>query len=714
LSRSWPSAEALNLSLRQILASDRKKLRQQQQQKDANSISTETTVDVVDYDTTNDTITIDDTDSPKCPVPRPILNIIMRRSGLKYETTSIGEVPITNTSNNNNSTASISSSSSEKSSITPRPLQPKSRTDQEWVSDQINTFRQTYGQLPGYYEYADAYLECILNLATTGIESERVSEVLAGGVYDEAYRRVLSVIKSVGATFEKVDDYDYESNYNNTDNTLHTTTSSSSSSRIKIASKLIDQDICLSMLDRINIEREKENPQNTPIIIMPQKSVLLQEKGQPQQQQVKEEVKEIVQEIKTPQQDIVKQSTTNTLEKESQQLINASTMDNIGNKTKKRFNFFSWLTAKTPSKNNNKKSNTDDLTIVNGSREPLLVKDATTNDPVVGTAVDNEFEEEEDDDEILMNTIKPEDLGAVLLSAEEPTMTRQLNVLSNIVMRALLFGGDQELLVLSETLEADKPAFIQRWYPGTKMQESKFYDESIVRPGVQYFNCLVQLLKESYNNQVVTNLSPPLPLSQSYANSYERLMSTLIKMGSGYIKPAVDDKKMLSTVRKTPTEEFRRFTQLETTLRKNIQDQDLATNYPSELLGTWQVRDEVGGKTIGTSTVVFKSDGEVYVEPPAVGLQWRMDPGPTHLDTYTFQVLSDDGAILQYRGFMDRGARLESRFSKRSLKIRGAVTFQMRDSDSSSMNMLVNMPPISTEIGTTRFVMTKVFDLNDN
>merc|ERR1711982_291566 len=61
------------------------------------------------------------------------------------------------------------------------------------------------------------------------------------------------------------------------------------------------------------------------------------------------------------------------------------------------------------------------------------------------------------------------------------------------------------------------------------------------------------------------------------------------------------------------------------------------------------------------------------------GLRWRLDAGPTHLDTCTFQVVSDDGAILQYKGFIDRGARLESRFSKRSITIRGAVTFLMRD-----------------------------------
>ena len=99
------------------------------------------------------------------------------------------------------------------------------------------------------------------------------------------------------------------------------------------------------------------------------------------------------------------------------------------------------------------------------------------------------------------------------------------------------------------------------------------------------------------------------------------------------------------------------------------------------------------------------------------GLQWwRLDPGnhgPTHLDTCTFQVLSEDGEILQYRGFLDRGARLESRFSKRSIKIRGAVAFQMRDSEAALVgnDYKRDLLPIEIQSGTTRFVMSKVFDV---
>ena len=65
-------------------------------------------------------------------------------------------------------------------------------------------------------------------------------------------------------------------------------------------------------------------------------------------------------------------------------------------------------------------------------------------------------------------------------------------------------------------------------------------------------------------------------------------------------------------------------------------------------MGTWDVQDVVGTQTIGSTKVSFKPQGELSLKPPMQGLRWRLDPGPTHLDTCTFQVLSDDGAILQY------------------------------------------------------------------
>ena len=114
LARSWPSAEALNLSLREVLAAEKRS-----------------------------DIPLEEGSTPKCPVPRPILNILVRQRG---------------------------ESGGEKE---PRP---RSRTDEEYVADQLQAFRERYGAVPGF-ALAEAYLECILSLATSGLESPRVSEV---------------------------------------------------------------------------------------------------------------------------------------------------------------------------------------------------------------------------------------------------------------------------------------------------------------------------------------------------------------------------------------------------------------------------------------------------------------------------------------------------------------------------------------------------------
>ena len=428
-------------------------------------------------------------DAAKCPVPRPILNVLTRK----------------------------------------RKVAAPPRSDQEYVQDQLESFRERYGKLPGY-QAADTYLESILCLATQGQESPKAKDVLAQGVYDESYRRLLSVLASVGVVLQE-------------DGVM--------------ASKLVDQDICLSMMDK----------------------------------------------LKSP--------------------------------------------------------------------------------------VEEETKEEESE------------LGGVLLSSKEPSMTRQLNVLSNIVQRALLFGGDQELLVLAETLDADREAFAGRWYEGGLDPELPLEEET--RPGLQYLNAMVTLLRLCYQDGVVTDLSPPLPLSNSYANAYERLVATAVELGSGYLKPVSVDVRAMPKPR-TAQEELGRFAVWESNFRQSNPD---ASSYPDDLIGTWEVKDEIGGETIGLSTVVLNDNGAISVTEPMEGLRWRLDPGPTHLDTCTFQVLGSDGTILQYRGFIDRGARLEARFSKRPIKIRGSVQFQMRNGVA---DYYKDMLPINYKEGTTKFVMTKLSD----
>lgn len=299
------------------------------------------------------------------------------------------------------------------------------------------------------------------------------------------------------------------------------------------------------------------------------------------------------------------------------------------------------------------------------------------------------------------------DSGKVILSTNEPTVTRQLNSLSNIVLRVLLFGGDQELLVLSETLASNREDFVDRWYPGTGAPKD---DDEETRPGVQYLNALVLLLRKCYDNGVVTSFEPFVPLILSYCNSYERLLGSTVELGSGYIRPIVTPSALSSMPKpRTAQEELGRFAVWESNFRA-MDGGNQQSSHPEDLEGVWEVKDEVGGETIGISTVVFEPQGNVLVKPPMQGLRWRLDPGPTHLDTCTFQVLGEDGTVLQYRGFIDRGARLEARVSKRSINVRGSVMFQMRDGDVAVIgeDYWKDMLPFNYKTGTTKFVMKKI------
>jgi hypothetical protein len=655
LARSWPSAKALNLSLRRVAELERQAAmiaQQQQQQMSANVNTNEKTAM--------------DPNAPKCPVPRPILNVLMR----KREQVS-------------------SSSSSSKVSAPPIPRKA-ARSDEEYVADQLQSFQTVYGHLPGY-AYAEAYLESVLSLATSGIESMRVQQVMESKIYDESYRRILSVLRSVGVVFEP----------------YH----GSTTGQRCIAKKLQDQDVCLSILDKIRISKQQKLQQ------------------QQQQQQLTPKVENNEEEEEE------EEEKNNVLPPPLPKAVGEDNV-NADNTTEPPVRVVAADTTKRPK---------IEIQVEDGVSilKPKLNLFGKSKDVITASTSTSATAAETNDE---LASLTGEDLGGVLLSAQEPSMTAQLNVLANIVQRALLFGGDEELLVLSETLQADRAAFCDRWYPNTNLHATEdsvdlTSEQSIMneqRPGVQFINCLIQLLRTCYQQGVVTNLTPPLPLSASFANAYERLVCAAVELGSGYLKPTPYFMTMTAANNNSPTamtsmamnqistmpkprnaqEELGRFALWETNFRRAASGSKDATSttttpddvlkssaYPTDLEGTWQVLDEIGSETIGQSTVIFKSKGAVQVPPPLEGLRWRLDPGPTHLDTCTFQVLSSDGTILQYRGFLDRGARLEARFSKRPLRIRGCVMFQMRDG---SIDYYKDMLPINYKQGTTKFVMTKV------
>jgi len=476
----------------------------------------------------------------------------------------------------------------------------KTRTNEEYVADQINAFQARYGNLPGY-SYAEAYLESILSLATTGEESPRAKEVLDSEVYEKSYKRVISVLKSVGVVLEEIP----------------------GTNRFRIARELKNQNICLSMMDTLAIKQEIAYAMS-----------------------LKKEIKE-----------------------------------------KGYYNYNDVKISDEDNSSSNISSSTSNATRT-GIKSRLRFWKKKDEEP-----------EEDQEKQISGEDSKKTKDSTVILCSEDPSMTRQLNSLSNIALRVLLFGDDQELLILSETLAENGKSFARRWYPNTFSLPEKMEDET--RPGVQYLNALVCLLREAYKEGTVTNLEPLTNLSQSFSNSYERLVASLVEMGSGYIRPEEASDVMSLPKPRTAREELGRFAVWESAFRSK----DEKSSYPDDLEGIWEVKDEVGGETIGISTVTFLPNGEVMIAPPLQGLRWRLDPGPTHLDTCTFQVLSEDGTVLQYRGFIDRGARLEARFSGRPTRIRGSVMFQMRYLGDSGY--WKDMLPMNYLAGATKFEMTK-------
>lgn len=536
---------------------------------------------------------------------------------------------------------------------------------------------------------------------------------MGGGIYEESYRRILSVIQSVGAVLEGVPESKIIIN------------GKEIFPRKQIAPKLLDKDICLSMLDKIALSNERKQKENEALasgnetvenVSVPyDAAALLAYDSDPSNKAVAfEEFK------KEYEMEAIALVTAKKKSRDQMQLSIAEekkpTETSVESKPKGAYEkgrlrrLMFW-----------KKSKADPKEEKSDSKDEISSTDMNI------TAENSDVSDDETSLSPQDNTvIKPNDLGGVLLSAEEPTMTRQLNVLSNIVQRTLIFGGDQELLVLAETLDADKPAFIQRWYKNDSGEVTDIRAET--RPGVMYLNSIIQLLRDCYTKGVIYDVTPTLPLTTGYRNAYGRLTASLIELGSGYVRPspssalslamtstAATAKYLTSTAPpKSALEELGRFAKWESAVRKNRENP-----YPEDLVGTWNVEDVVGGSIIGTTQVTFRPEGELTVKAPMQGLRWRLDAGPTHLDTCTFQVLSDDGAILQYKGFVDRGSRLEARVSKRSVTMRGSVSFLMREAESGiggslgSDSYWDDMMPMNYKNGMTKFVMTRIVNGND-
>jgi hypothetical protein len=253
-----------------------------------------------------------------------------------------------------------------------------------------------------------------------------------------------------------------------------------------------------------------------------------------------------------------------------------------------------------------------------------------------------------------------------------PTKTKVLNTISNRVSRTMLYGDEDDVAKLTDELTKGKPGFLEKWVGG-----DEGCDEAV------YYGALIAYL--------TGGLEAPAPAAMGggYSNAYQRFTTSLVQE-LGTRSASVDP------------EMFDAFVRWESTLRKNL-TQDMWDRHPKELTGQWTLVDsgpnpagattlpgsgaETGKGEQRSANLVFRRDGTLRV-PPELGMDgtWSFEPGPTHLDTIRFELRqgTPDNRVLCYTGYVDRGQRIETRFSKRPIKMKGRVVLRARGEARSS------------------------------
>jgi hypothetical protein len=193
-----------------------------------------------------------------------------------------------------------------------------------------------------------------------------------------------------------------------------------------------------------------------------------------------------------------------------------------------------------------------------------------------------------------------------------------------------------------------------------------------------------------------------LRLYETYQSAFQRVMADvcLAETLPGMQKSVgmINDEDILSN-----------FVSWEHSLRTTFTD--TCDSHPAELVGQWELIDIAGEGSLGPILardsasvmddfgvsrtaglqVKFGPAGELEVEARedgsltmVTGVGWAFRPGPAHLDTCEFIIRSGSSGRskasremaetrIRYTGFIDRGQRIESRFSQRPVRMTGRV-----------------------------------------
>lgn len=293
----------------------------------------------------------------------------------------------------------------------------------------------------------------------------------------------------------------------------------------------------------------------------------------------------------------------------------------------------------------------------------------------------------------------------------EPSVTKELNRISNVVSRAMLYGGVQEKERLAQTMESKLPTLLRDFDLEEDSQDKTYLAALAYMLRFGLGPAQEQISGEfsnsgSFGESVVEGgigqvkfERGELRLFDAYSNAFQRVVDTCLSEISYRKLPQgsqANDDFLVN------------FVQWEQSLRRNLTT-DLWAPNPKELAGSWELVDVSGMGSLQSVMVqdpkIFfgmnkgvkvnlMDDGRVEVDYPlTVGMRWFFKPGPAHLDTCEFTINSEKDATveLKYTGFIDRGQRIESRFSQQPIRMTGRV-----------MSSIKGEPQ-----GSCRFVMAK-------
>ena len=273
---------------------------------------------------------------------------------------------------------------------------------------------------------------------------------------------------------------------------------------------------------------------------------------------------------------------------------------------------------------------------------------------------------------------------------EYPSKTRVINSIANTVARAILYGGTDERSKLAQIIDTMIPDFCNKWCSGDmKSQESQFLRALVLflRQGLEAAEVAITPLSETQGEILeefkwvaaeTVDTGPELRLFDVYYNAFQRVVSLCL-----------DEIALRGSQAPQNTQVLQDFVAWEASLRTNLTEAVWEQN-PTDLAGVWELLDVAGQGSLEPMMkldsmsmfgmrkgvlVNFQDSGALDLDvDTAEGQRWRVKPGPAHLDTCEFTIVSkSEDLVLTYTGYLDRGQRIESRFSKMPIRMTGRV-----------------------------------------